>query len=106
MFHKDEYECSVCGFSADKPCTRSGTRAGPMYHSPGTSGGSSGRVTRRSTRIVNMGVRNPDGSICYVIGVLKAIRVKPGKHDGDTLHVVIEPERTGEQTQEHDLVWE
>lgn len=40
--------------------------------------------------IVNMGVKNPDGSVCYIIGVLKAIRAKLGKHDGDTIHVVIE----------------
>lgn len=39
--------------------------------------------------IVNMGVRNDDGSICYVIGVLKAIRARLGKGDGDTVHVVI-----------------
>ena len=39
--------------------------------------------------IVNMGVKNPDGSICYIIGVLKAIRTKLDKHDGDTIHVVI-----------------
>ncbi len=37
--------------------------------------------------IVNMGVKNPDGSVCYVIGVRKAIRQALGK--GDTLHVVI-----------------
>ena len=41
--------------------------------------------------IVNMGVKNPDGSVCYVIGVRKAIREAPGKGEGDTLHVVIEP---------------
>ena len=40
--------------------------------------------------IVNMGVKNPDGSVCYVIGVRKAIRQVLGKGDGDTLHVVIE----------------
>ena len=40
--------------------------------------------------IVNMGVKNPDGSVCYIIGVLKAIRAKLNKHDGDTIHVVIE----------------
>ena len=45
--------------------------------------------------VVNMGVKNPDGSICYVIGVLKAIRVKLKKHNGDTLHVVIEAEEMG-----------
>ena len=38
-----------------------------------------------------MGVRNADGSVCYVIGVRKAIREKLGKGEGDTLHVVIEP---------------
>ena len=39
--------------------------------------------------IVNMGLKNTDGSICYVIGVLKRIRTALGKKDGDTLHVVI-----------------
>ena len=41
--------------------------------------------------IVNMGVKNPDGSVCYIIGVLKAIRTKLNKRDGDIIHVVIEP---------------
>lgn len=40
--------------------------------------------------VVNMGLKNADGSICYIIGVLKAIRTKLGKQDGDTIHVVIE----------------
>ncbi len=40
--------------------------------------------------IVNMGVRNPDGSICYVIGVLKSIRKTLNKQDGDRIRVVIE----------------
>ncbi len=40
--------------------------------------------------IVNMGVKNADGSVCYIIGVLKAIRARLNKHDGDTIHVVIE----------------
>ena len=39
--------------------------------------------------IMNMGLKNPDGSVCYVIGVLKAIRAALGKGDGDTIHVVI-----------------
>lgn len=39
--------------------------------------------------VVNMGVRNEDGEICYVIGVLKAIRKQLGKKDGDSVHVVI-----------------
>ena len=39
--------------------------------------------------IVNMGVKNPDGSVCYIIGVLKAIRAAIHKGEGDTIHVVI-----------------
>lgn len=39
--------------------------------------------------IVNMGLKNTDGSICYVIGVLKAIRQCLGKNDSDTVHVTI-----------------
>ena len=42
--------------------------------------------------IVNMGVKNDDGSICYIIGVLKSIRKRLNKKDGDTIHVVIEAE--------------
>ena len=41
--------------------------------------------------IVNMGLKNPDGSVCYVIGVLKAIRSALGKGDGDAVHVKIAP---------------
>ena len=41
--------------------------------------------------IVNMGVKNPDGSVCYIIGVLKSIRTKLNKRDGDLIHVIIEP---------------
>ena len=40
--------------------------------------------------IVNMGVKNPDGSVCYIIGVRKAIRARLNKRDGDTIHVIIE----------------
>lgn len=39
--------------------------------------------------VVNMGVKNPDGSVCYIIGVLKSIRKTLGKGDGDTVHVVL-----------------
>ena len=39
--------------------------------------------------IVNMGLKNEDGSICYVIGVLKEIRPRRGKADSDTVHVTI-----------------
>ena len=41
--------------------------------------------------IVNMGVKNPDGTVCYVIGVRKAIRQALCKGEGDTIHVIIEP---------------
>ena len=39
--------------------------------------------------IVNMGVKNADGSICYVIGILKDIRNKIGKQPGDSVNVTI-----------------
>jgi len=39
--------------------------------------------------VVNMGVKNPDGSICYIIGVLKEIRAKIGKQPGDSIGVTI-----------------
>lgn len=40
--------------------------------------------------IVNMGVRDENDKICYVIGVLKSIRKKANKADGDIMHVIIE----------------
>ena len=39
--------------------------------------------------IVNMGVKNPDGSICYIIGIRKDIRAKIGKQPGDMVVVTI-----------------
>ena len=39
--------------------------------------------------VVNMGVKNPDESVCYIIGVLKEIRAKIGKQPGDTVRVTI-----------------
>ena len=42
-----------------------------------------------SGSIVNMGVKDKDGNICYIIGVLKSIRNQIGKSDGDSIHVVI-----------------
>ena len=39
--------------------------------------------------IVNMGVKNADGSVCYIIGILKDIRVKIGKQPGDPVKVTI-----------------
>ena len=41
--------------------------------------------------VVNMGVKNPDGSVCYIIGVTKAVRRALGKQDGDMIHVGIRP---------------
>ena len=56
-----------------------------------------GRVKVRATfdgepyegSVVNMGVKNPDGSVCYIIGILKDIRAKIGKRPGDMVRVVI-----------------
>ena len=39
--------------------------------------------------IVNMGVKNRDGSICYIIGIRKDIRAKIGKQPGDNVCVTI-----------------
>jgi hypothetical protein len=36
-----------------------------------------------------MGVKNPDGSICYIIGIRKDIRVKINKQSGDIIKVTI-----------------
>lgn len=49
--------------------------------------------------IVNMGLKNPDASICYIIGIRKDIRQKIGKQPGDFVHVVIRP-RPEEPVQE------
>ena len=56
-----------------------------------------GRVKVRATfdgepydgSIVNMGVKNTDGSTCYIIGILKDIRAKIGKQPGDSVRVTI-----------------
>ena len=39
--------------------------------------------------IVNMGVKDESGNVCYIIGILKAIRKQLNKGDGDAVHVVI-----------------
>ncbi len=39
--------------------------------------------------IVNMGVKNADGSICYIIGLTKYIRNKINKQPGDSVLVTI-----------------
>ncbi len=56
-----------------------------------------GRVAVRATfdgepydgSVVNMGVKNADGSVCYIIGIRKDIRAKIGKQPGDTIRVTI-----------------
>lgn len=42
--------------------------------------------------IVNMGVKNRDGSVCYVLGMLKSIREQLGKGQGDEVEVVVIPQ--------------
>ncbi|MCL2855470.1 MAG: DUF1905 domain-containing protein [Defluviitaleaceae bacterium] len=44
-----------------------------------------------SGSVVNMGVKNPDGSVCYIIGITKAIRTKINKQPGDVVNVTITP---------------
>jgi len=66
-----------------------------------------GRVFVRATfdgepydgSIVNMGVKNPDGSVCYIIGILKDIRGKIGKQPGDTVRVTIQERAASEFTE-------
>lgn len=58
-----------------------------------------GRVKVRATfdgvdyqgSIVNMGVKNEDGSICYILGIWKDIRKKIEKDIGDTVSVRVFP---------------
>ena len=40
--------------------------------------------------VVNMGVKNSDGSICYIIGIRKEIRERIGKEPGDMVAVTIQ----------------
>jgi len=57
-----------------------------------------GRIKVRATfdsvpydgSIVNMGVKNADGSICYIIGIRKDIRAQIGKQPGDLVSVTFE----------------
>ena len=39
--------------------------------------------------VVNMGVKNTDGSVCYIIGVRKDIRSRIGKQPGDSVQVTV-----------------
>ncbi len=40
--------------------------------------------------LVNMGIKNTDGSVCHIVGLRKEIRAKIGKQPGDTVHVTIQ----------------
>ena len=42
-----------------------------------------------SGSIVNMGMKNDDGSVCYIIGILKEIRKKINKQAGEMVEVVV-----------------
>lgn len=44
-----------------------------------------------SGSMVNMGVKNADGSVCYIIGITQAIRKKIGKTFGDSVEVTLNP---------------
>lgn len=39
--------------------------------------------------IVNMGIKKEDGSICYIIGMLKSIREQLGKTAGDEVEITV-----------------
>lgn len=41
--------------------------------------------------VVNMGIKNEDGSICYIIGVRKDIQKQMGKGIDDRIHVALIP---------------
>lgn len=41
-------------------------------------------------QLVNMGMKNSDGSVCHIVGVRKDIREKIGKQPGDIVSVTVE----------------
>jgi hypothetical protein len=41
--------------------------------------------------VVNMGVKDADGRICYIIGITKAIRKRIGKTFGEQVEVTLQP---------------
>ncbi|MBR1850773.1 MAG: DUF1905 domain-containing protein [Bacteroidales bacterium] len=44
-----------------------------------------------SGSVVNMGVHDAEGNICYIIGLTKAVRTAIGKTFGDTVEVTLKP---------------
>lgn len=43
--------------------------------------------------IVNMGVKDPAGNICYILGIRKDIRQAIGKEIGDQVRVTVRPRK-------------
>ena len=41
--------------------------------------------------VVNMGVKDAEGRICYIIGITKAIRKRIGKTFGEQVEVTLQP---------------
>lgn len=50
--------------------------------------------------IVNMGMKNEDGSVCYIIGIRKDIRARIGKKPGDRVQITV-TERKETDTHRH-----
>jgi len=48
--------------------------------------------------IVNMGVKDDSGKICYVIGVLRSIRNELNKGDGDSVRVRIKAKERSKES--------
>ena len=46
-------------------------------------------LVMESGSVVNMGIKNANGDICYIIGLLKSIREKLGKSEGDEIEVTV-----------------
>jgi len=44
--------------------------------------------------VVNMGIKNPDGSVCHIIGIRRDIRTRIGKQPGDTVRVTLAERET------------
>ena len=50
--------------------------------------------------IVNMGVKNEDGSVCYIIGLRKDIRSCIGKQPGDKVSVTVKEQKSEKRSLE------
>ena len=52
--------------------------------------------------VVNMGLKDGDGNVLYLIGVLKSIRKALGKAGGDTVKVSVTPIQTGDSRKQEE----